>query len=174
MPCEMSSPGIKLKVLSFPSPLIKVFKSPIVSVCHCLHAGADVVLGMLPLARELLRGGAEVVLCANTLPAINDITAQELQDLLGKVASLCPIIKVGNKAIASETQPQRSATRTRYHQIADPWNKRLFRPAEKASVHSEIQQQYHSRILALPIAAQVWNQFHLNVLSNCNKLLQYT
>ncbi len=43
------------------------------------NAGADVVLGMIPFARELLRMGAEVALVANSLPAINDITAIELK-----------------------------------------------------------------------------------------------
>jgi hypothetical protein len=35
------------------------------------NSGADIVLGMLPFARELLRLGCEVVLVANSLPAIN-------------------------------------------------------------------------------------------------------
>ncbi len=43
------------------------------------NAGADIVLGMLPFVRELLRLGCEVVMVANTLPAINDITAAELR-----------------------------------------------------------------------------------------------
>lgn len=38
---------------------------------RCMAAGADIVLGMLPMARELLRRGADVVLVANKLPAIN-------------------------------------------------------------------------------------------------------
>jgi hypothetical protein len=42
------------------------------------NAGADIVLGMLPFARELLRAGCEVVLVANAQPAINDITLPEL------------------------------------------------------------------------------------------------
>jgi Damage-control phosphatase ARMT1-like domain len=46
------------------------------------NAGADVVLGMLPFARELLRRGCEVVLAANSLPAINDVTATELRRLM--------------------------------------------------------------------------------------------
>ena len=37
------------------------------------------VLGMIPLARELLRHGSDVVLVANSLPAINDVTATELE-----------------------------------------------------------------------------------------------
>jgi hypothetical protein len=57
------------------------------------RAGADVVLGMVPLARELLRMGAEVVLVANSLPAINDITAPELRALLDAAGALCPTIK---------------------------------------------------------------------------------
>lgn len=50
------------------------------------NAGADVVLGMLPLARELLRSGAEVLLCCNSLPSVNDITAPEMEQLLPRVA----------------------------------------------------------------------------------------
>ena len=50
------------------------------------NAGADVVLGMLPLCRELSRGGAEVVLAANERPSINDVTARELRALLPRVA----------------------------------------------------------------------------------------
>ena len=52
------------------------------------------VLGMLPLARELLRGGAEVVLVANSQPAINDITASELRSLLEVAARACPVLAV--------------------------------------------------------------------------------
>lgn len=43
------------------------------------NAGADIVLGMLPFVRELLRLQCEVVMVANSLPAINDITAAELR-----------------------------------------------------------------------------------------------
>ncbi|GFR49108.1 hypothetical protein Agub_g10904 [Astrephomene gubernaculifera] len=62
------------------------------------NSGADAVLGMLPFARELLRMGCEVVLVANSLPAINDITAPELRALLGQVAELCPIIRAAREA----------------------------------------------------------------------------
>jgi type II pantothenate kinase len=43
---------------------------------------------MLPLARELLRHGTCVVLAANSLPSINDITAAELDALLPQVGSV--------------------------------------------------------------------------------------
>ena len=46
------------------------------------NSGPDVVLGMLPLARELAGLGVHVVLAANSEPSLNDITAAELQALL--------------------------------------------------------------------------------------------
>ena len=58
------------------------------------RAGADVVLGMIPLARELLRMGSEVVMVANSLPAINDVTCAELRTLLESLCEVCPVLKV--------------------------------------------------------------------------------
>lgn len=52
------------------------------------NAGADVVLGMLPLIRELLGGGAEVVVAANGAPAWNDITIDELNELIALIPVL--------------------------------------------------------------------------------------
>jgi hypothetical protein len=57
------------------------------------NAGADIVLGMLPLARELLRMGSEVVLAANTQPAINDITAAELRAVVAAAVRDDPILR---------------------------------------------------------------------------------
>ena len=54
------------------------------------NAGADVVLGMLPLARELTRRGCDVTLAANETPPINDITARELTPLIRRVAEFDP------------------------------------------------------------------------------------
>ena len=56
------------------------------------NAGADVVLGVLPLARELLRTGGDVILAANTLPALNDVTEAELRALMADVARADPIL----------------------------------------------------------------------------------
>ncbi|CAL5382724.1 unnamed protein product [Camellia sinensis] len=50
------------------------------------NSGVDVILGMLPLARELLRRGTEVVLVANSLPVLNDVTAMELPDIVAEAA----------------------------------------------------------------------------------------
>ncbi|WOL02923.1 pantothenate kinase 2 [Canna indica] len=62
------------------------------------NSGADVVLGMLPLARELLRRGTEVVLVANSLPAINDVTANELPEIVAEAAKHCDIIRKAAEA----------------------------------------------------------------------------
>ncbi|EFN58807.1 hypothetical protein CHLNCDRAFT_19893 [Chlorella variabilis] len=51
------------------------------------NAGADIMLGMLPLARELLRLGTTVIIAANSLPSINDITAAELEALLPQICA---------------------------------------------------------------------------------------
>ncbi|XP_027167715.1 pantothenate kinase 2 [Coffea eugenioides] len=57
------------------------------------NSGADIILGMLPLARELLRRGTEVVLVANSLPALNDVTAMELPDIVAEAAKHCDILR---------------------------------------------------------------------------------
>ncbi|XP_043713470.1 damage-control phosphatase At2g17340-like isoform X5 [Telopea speciosissima] len=49
------------------------------------NSGADVILGILPFARELLRRGTQVVLAANALPSVNDITYPELKEIITKL-----------------------------------------------------------------------------------------
>lgn len=71
------------------------------------NAGADIVLGMLPFVRELLRLRCEVVMVANSLPAINDITAAELRLLLSAAAEVCPIIKSARSAALAHEAPAR-------------------------------------------------------------------
>ncbi|KAH8510158.1 hypothetical protein H0E87_007907 [Populus deltoides] len=46
---------------------------------------ADIVLGILPFARELLRCGSQVVLAANDMPSINDVTYTELIEIIAKL-----------------------------------------------------------------------------------------
>lgn len=50
------------------------------------NAGSDIVLGVLPVAREMARAGIRVVLAANDGPALNDITIGELPPLLAALA----------------------------------------------------------------------------------------
>ncbi|KAM7471000.1 hypothetical protein LguiA_009183 [Lonicera macranthoides] len=49
------------------------------------NSGADIILGILPFARELLRRGTQVVLAANDLPSINDVTYPELIQIISKL-----------------------------------------------------------------------------------------
>jgi len=57
------------------------------------NAGADIVLGMIPLARELLKRGSEVILTANSGPALNDITHSELVELMQDISLVDPLMK---------------------------------------------------------------------------------
>lgn len=50
------------------------------------NAGPDVLLGMLPFARELLRAGTGVILTANATPTLNDVTHDELTVLIDTIA----------------------------------------------------------------------------------------
>jgi len=51
------------------------------------NAGADLILGIFPFVRELLKAGTTVVLAANEKPAINDITAEELAALFSRFSA---------------------------------------------------------------------------------------
>eukprot|EP00252_Welwitschia_mirabilis_P002910 TRINITY_DN12918_c0_g1_i1.p1 TRINITY_DN12918_c0_g1~~TRINITY_DN12918_c0_g1_i1.p1 ORF type:complete len:874 (+),score=191.99 TRINITY_DN12918_c0_g1_i1:173-2794(+) len=57
------------------------------------NSGADIVLGMLPLTRELLRRGTEVVLVANSLPALNDVTESELHSIVAEATKHCQLLR---------------------------------------------------------------------------------
>ncbi|EDW03893.1 4'-phosphopantetheine phosphatase [Drosophila grimshawi] len=56
------------------------------------NSGVDVVLGILPFVRELLRRGTKVLLCANSEPSLNDVTSVELSLLLDECACECSIL----------------------------------------------------------------------------------
>ncbi|XP_077987718.1 4'-phosphopantetheine phosphatase-like [Glandiceps talaboti] len=52
------------------------------------NSGADIVLGIFPFVRELLKRGTHVTLSANSKPALNDITHNELMIVTNRVAEL--------------------------------------------------------------------------------------
>lgn len=62
------------------------------------NAGSDIVLGMIPFARELLRQGTSVILAANATPSLNDITIDELAAIVTRVIGSDPIMR---KALAN-------------------------------------------------------------------------
>jgi len=57
------------------------------------NAGADIVLGVVPLAREMARAGIRVTLAANSAPALNDITIGELNPLLDRLSACDPVLR---------------------------------------------------------------------------------
>jgi type II pantothenate kinase len=56
------------------------------------NAGTDIVLGVMPLVREMARAGTRVVLAANSQPALNDITIDELNPLLDRLSRQDPVL----------------------------------------------------------------------------------
>jgi type II pantothenate kinase len=56
------------------------------------NAGPDVLLGMTPFYRELLRRGTAVILTANASPTLNDVTHDELTGLTEKIARFDTVI----------------------------------------------------------------------------------
>jgi type II pantothenate kinase len=52
------------------------------------NAGADFVLGVLPLVRQMAACGSQVVLAANELPSLNDLTVEETIKLIEEAAAL--------------------------------------------------------------------------------------
>ncbi len=56
------------------------------------NAGSDAVLGVLPLVRWLAARGTQVGLLANESPALNDMIATELRDLLGLICAIDPVM----------------------------------------------------------------------------------
>ncbi|GMR60763.1 hypothetical protein PMAYCL1PPCAC_30958 [Pristionchus mayeri] len=57
------------------------------------NSGADVILGVIPFAREFLKLGSNVTIVSNLLPALNDITFGELEDVMKAVAEKDQLIK---------------------------------------------------------------------------------
>ncbi|XP_018566312.1 pantothenate kinase 4 [Anoplophora glabripennis] len=63
------------------------------SVIFVDNSGVDFILGILPMARELLSHGTKVVITANSTPALNDVTYHELNLYCCKAAQHCPVLK---------------------------------------------------------------------------------
>jgi len=50
------------------------------------NAGCDVIMGMIPLVRDLLQRGVKVILTANSYPSLNDIIHDELVPIIHGIA----------------------------------------------------------------------------------------
>jgi damage-control phosphatase, subfamily II, stand-alone protein len=58
----------------------------------CDNAGPDFLLGVLPFCRLLARAGTRVLIAANRLPALNDITVGEIRALLPRLQAVDPTL----------------------------------------------------------------------------------
>ncbi len=69
------------------------------------NAGTDFILGVMPLARELAMYGTQVVLAANELPSLNDMTADEtvavVENLAEADADLAALMQAGMFEVVS-------------------------------------------------------------------------
>ncbi|XP_012696655.1 4'-phosphopantetheine phosphatase isoform X2 [Clupea harengus] len=61
------------------------------------NSGIDIILGVFPFVRELLIRGTQVVLASNSLPALNDVTNNELHILTERIAGMDPVIQAAVK-----------------------------------------------------------------------------
>jgi len=52
------------------------------------NAGADFILGVMPLVREWAAHGTQIVLAANELPSLNDVTADETCEIVERLAAI--------------------------------------------------------------------------------------
>ncbi|MDY7011342.1 MAG: ARMT1-like domain-containing protein [Planctomycetota bacterium] len=52
------------------------------------NTGADFILGVIPLVRQFAIHGTQIVLAANELPSLNDVTADEAVEILRQLASV--------------------------------------------------------------------------------------
>lgn len=67
--------------------------SPKCALIFVDNSGVDIVLGILPFARELLKRETKVILAANSEPSLNDVTFTELKDIMDECKLKCDILK---------------------------------------------------------------------------------
>jgi damage-control phosphatase, subfamily II, stand-alone protein len=69
------------------------------------NAGSDFILGVLPFARELAMYGTKVVLAANEVPSLNDLTADETAAIVQRLAAtdndLAALVQAGMFEVVS-------------------------------------------------------------------------
>ncbi|CAG8478211.1 6864_t:CDS:10 [Funneliformis mosseae] len=56
------------------------------------NSGADIILGIIPFARFLISLGMDIILAANSFPAVNDITFEELSVVVTSIAEIDHLI----------------------------------------------------------------------------------
>lgn len=62
------------------------------AIFFCDNAGSDFLLGVVPFCRLLAKRGTRVLIAANQLPALNDMTVAEVKALLPRVQAVDPVL----------------------------------------------------------------------------------
>ncbi|CAG8442127.1 6555_t:CDS:10 [Acaulospora colombiana] len=58
------------------------------------NSGADIVLGVIPFARFLISMDMDVILAANSFPAVNDVTFDELLEIMTEVSEMDTLLGI--------------------------------------------------------------------------------
>lgn len=127
------------------------------------NCGVDVILGILPFARELLRRGTKVILCANTEPSLNDVTSSELSSILDCCDCLCPLMKQArlNKKLTVLGNGQRGPCldmRTLPQELCDALNETDFLVIEGMgrALHTNLYASFNCETLKLAVVKNKW------------------
>jgi type II pantothenate kinase len=62
------------------------------AIFFCDNAGSDTLLGVLPFCRLLAKRGTRIIIAANRLPALNDMTCAEMRALLPQFQAIDPLL----------------------------------------------------------------------------------
>jgi len=62
------------------------------AIFFCDNAGSDCILGVLPFVRWMAHRGTQMIVAANRLPALNDITYYELLALAAELSKVDPLL----------------------------------------------------------------------------------
>lgn len=129
------------------------------------NSGVDVVLGVLPFIRELLRRGTKVLLCANSEPSLNDVTSRELSSLLDDCACQCSILdsawRTGRLLVYANGQggpclDMRTLPRELCDAIATNETDLLVIEGMGRAVHTNLHARFNCETLKLAVIKNLW------------------
>ncbi|GLG95538.1 Pantothenate kinase 4 [Gryllus bimaculatus] len=129
------------------------------------NSGVDIILGVLPFARDLLQRGTQVILCANSAPALNDVTYSELQVLLKQVAGICGVfhsaLAEGRLVAMESAQASPCLDLSRLNQcLADTMSQRkvdlLVIEGMGRALHTNLEAKFTCECLKLAVIKNRW------------------
>ncbi|XP_073826676.1 4'-phosphopantetheine phosphatase [Musca autumnalis] len=138
----------------------EVHKCAAIFVDNC---GVDVVLGILPFARELLKRGTKVILCANNEPSLNDVTISEMSSILDYCNCTCPIMKEArtNKRLTIQGNGQKGPCldmRTLPQELCNALNETdlLVIEGMGRALHTNLYARFNCETLKLAVVKNKW------------------